>query len=995
MKRALGFIIVVCLLLFCISTAGAGSINLSAIKMRATFSYNDSSNTTWTYYQYAEKNLADGTYVEILAADWGNNTEASGYPELRIFASTKDNVDIVVQSATIMLDGNMFELTFEELEMENSHGALFYLTSDAVPFMKSLATAKSLSAVLHHNDGTISVMFAADEIAPVGQFAYDLLNIDFLNHIVSTESNYENLYIEKTPIISHFFDDVTLDKQPIEKEPTIQATVDEWIEHPLDELGIIFNLPPYFKVYTRGMSQTDPAVISTGMTPEQIDQAFVDGNIYLEATQDDFLSEIMVTMIGSTISDFSTWSNSGLLGMSAMWTSTFQSYGLEILDKNVFSCNGVKYIRMHQLQTATDGSIAYRIQYYTTVNYKSINFVFVSNNDEVTESEKAFMQTVVERAVFVAETSVSNVGTYAQDPTNFVYSLLEDGTACITGYNGLTGTLSIPSSIDGHSVSSIAVMEKNNFVVNIFIPDSIVTIDGNPFVNWKALKSITVSDNHPYFTTIDGVLYSHDKQILLSYPAKHAGEDFIVPSHVTKINKEAFSGAGLLTQVILPEGLKEIGDNAFFGLDSVPSITIPSSVIIIGNNPFYGMYDLEEIIVASGNKNFTVQQGALYDRVNNVLIAFPRKYVTSSLAFRDGIIGIGDYAFWNNAGRLDIQLPDSLIYIGDSAFSGCENMTFSDLPVSLQTIGPAAFMSTSITKVTIPATLRSIGRACFAGGSLTDVTIMPGVTEIAAVMFNDCKLSRIVLPETIKTIGEMAFVNCIDLVELNIPSSVTYMGDDVFKNCPNVKVSVVKGSYGERYCQQKSIPHQYYEPDLSTGNSMREYALQDGPFTVTLDESKHNILVSGMQTSEAAVIRSGIDANTFESYMSIQNRSLMMFGINERVPAEFDISIRIKDKKYEDVDLRKCSTVEAAMILNELYTDFASSAFTISNKEIVTINGVPYLKFMWMDGSELRYATIVNSDMIYIWATRDNDTVTDDDSALLLQVVESIKYPNR
>ena len=178
-------------------------------------------------------------------------------------------------------------------------------------------------------------------------------------------------------------------------------------------------------------------------------------------------------------------------------------------------------------------------------------------------------------------------------------------------------------------------------------------------------------------------------------------------------------------------------------------------------------------------------------------------------------------------------------------------------------------MSTSITKVTIPATIQNIGRACFAACSLTNVTIMPGVTEIAAVMFNDCKMSRIVLPETIRTIGEMAFVNCVELVDINIPSSVTYMGDDVFKNCPKVNVFVVKGSYGETYCRQNSISYQYYEPDLSTSSSMREYSLKDGPFTVTFDESKYNILVPGMQTSEAAVIRSGIDADMFESYMNM------------------------------------------------------------------------------------------------------------------------------
>ena len=46
-----------------------------------------------------------------------------------------------------------------------------------------------------------------------------------------------------------------------------------------------------------------------------------------------------------------------------------------------------------------------------------------------------------------------------------------------------------------------------------------------------------------------------------------------------------------------------------------------------------------------------------------------------------------------------------------------------------------------------------------------------------------------------------------------------------------------------------------------------------------------------------------------------------------------------------------------------------------------------------MNDTQLRYATIVGGDMIYIWATRDDGKVSDADAALLLQVVESVKYP--
>lgn len=989
MKRVLCAALVICILICNVTGAFADSLNLTKITTRSTFSYDDDENTTWTYYQYAEKYLSDGTYVEFLVVDWGNNTELSGYPEFRVFATTKTYEEIIVQSATFMIDGNMFEVSFDELELEQSRGACFYMTSDSQPFMRSLAAAQSVSAILHHANGTLTVSFTASEFAPIRQFAYDLISIDFLHHVADEESAYESVYQELSPITSYVFTEVDLEVQPEGEQSLPHVNDTEWREYTLQELGLMISLPANYTVYTRDMSDTDPILIASGLSSTQLDQIFVDSNLFLEATPDNFNSEIMVTMVGSTISDFSIWSDNSLLAMSSLWTSAYADYGIEILDTDILSCNNIKYIRMHERQTV-NGSISYRIQYYTTTNYQAVNLIFVSVGDDVTEAETEFMQTVVERTIFSGDIAASEINTFSQDASNFSYSVLDNGNACITGYSGMSGSVAIPESIDGYPVTSLAVMEDNGLVSNVYIPDSVILLEGNPFAEWKSLRTITVSDSHPRFSAEDGILFSLDKSKLISYPRKHAGDEYSVPANVTCIGKEAFSGAGDLLQVTLPEGLIEIGDNAFFALDSVPNISIPSTVTTIGINPFYGMYRLEEIRVSPGNKTFTVQQGALYNRKTNTLVAFPRRYVTSAFAFRNGITSIGDYAFWNNDSAFHIDFPDSVSYIGDSAFCGCKNMSFSELPVGIRTIGPAAFMSTSIMSVTLPSTIQSVGRACFAASNLTEVTVMPGITELAPVMFSGCKVTRLALPETVTTIGELAFVNCDELIEVNIPSSVVYMGNDVFKNCPNVKVSVVKGSYGETYCKQNGIPYGYCEADVSSGKIAREYVLQAGPFTVTLDDSRYNILVPGMTLSEPAVFRCGIPADMVDAYMSMQNLNLLMFGIDERVPPKFDISIRIKDNKYEGVDLRRCSAVEATSLLNVIYGSFSTTA---TDKEIVTINGVPYLKFNWMNGTQLRYVTIVNGDMIYIWATRDDGNINAEDAALLLDVVESVMYP--
>ena len=87
------------------------------------------------------------------------------------------------------------------------------------------------------------------------------------------------------------------------------------------------------------------------------------------------------------------------------------------------------------------------------------------------------------------------------------------------------------------------------------------------------------------------------------------------------------------------------------------------------------------------------------------------------------------------------------------------------------------------------------------------------------------------------------------------------------------------------------------------------------------------------------------------------------------------------------------AAADAISQLNMIYLGFEGTG--ASNKEIVYINDVPYLKFDFMGGTQKRYATIVNEDMIYIWAECDSGTVTEKDAAILLEIVESIKYPGK
>ena len=70
------------------------------------------------------------------------------------------------------------------------------------------------------------------------------------------------------------------------------------------------------------------------------------------------------------------------------------------------------------------------------------------------------------------------------------------------------------------------------------------------------------------------------------YVGEELVTDITVPSDMTTINSNFFSGCVSLTSLTIPDHVTTIGEGAFAGCINVKSLIIPSSVTTIGNNAF-------------------------------------------------------------------------------------------------------------------------------------------------------------------------------------------------------------------------------------------------------------------------------------------------------------------------------------------------------------------------------------------------------------------------
>ena len=225
-------------------------------------------------------------------------------------------------------------------------------------------------------------------------------------------------------------------------------------------------------------------------------------------------------------------------------------------------------------------------------------------------------------------------------------------------------------------------------LTSVSIPDSVEQIGTNPFAACFELKTISVSPEHPYFATIDGVLFRKADKALISYPASISSSTYTIPQGITAIGDSAFFYCDSLTSVSIPDSVTSIGDSAFFWCSSLTSVSIPDSVTAIGDSAFSYCDSL------------------------------------TSVSIPDSVTSIGDEVFYSCSSLTSVNIPDSVTSIGDRAFCYCDSLTSVSIPDSVTAIGNRAFYyCDSLTSVSIPNSVTAIGDYAFGDCSNLTLTV--------------------------------------------------------------------------------------------------------------------------------------------------------------------------------------------------------------------------------------------------------------------------------
>ncbi len=349
-----------------------------------------------------------------------------------------------------------------------------------------------------------------------------------------------------------------------------------------------------------------------------------------------------------------------------------------------------------------------------------------------------------------------------------------------------TNIYRIPEGIT--AVASRAFCDVKDGLSDITLPDSLVTINGNPFYGAR-VRHFTLSEGHPVFAVTDGFLCDKTSQRLICRERGTPRGDVTVPDGIAEIEAYAFAKDSGIRQVtlpssvkviddfafdhssvesiVLPEGLERIGRYAFEGCQSLLSVSLPDTLLEIGDSAFFGCFALQSVRIPASLKTFGERVFEQCDGLKQVTI-------------ENGLEKISGCTFIGCEGLEEIRIPDSVTEIGYSAFQSCSSLKHITLSENLESLQGDLFYECS---------------------SLESVTVPAGVRTIEYLAFNGCTaLKEVILREGLLEIGDRAFDQCTSLKTLAIPASVTKIALNAFGKENDLTLLVKDGSTAHDLC---------------------------------------------------------------------------------------------------------------------------------------------------------------------------------------------------
>lgn len=306
---------------------------------------------------------------------------------------------------------------------------------------------------------------------------------------------------------------------------------------------------------------------------------------------------------------------------------------------------------------------------------------------------------------------------------NFQYRIINHsdtaGEVEICGYLGNESEISIPETLGGYNVVSLASLEgKMKSFKKVILGKNIKTVNNRLELsnisgedNKIEIESYDVVSENQYFSVKDGVLFDKKQLTLFNYPRGKKTTSYIEPSTVTKsygISENSYLKNLTLSanekytmledygyrnsnleEITLPQNIKIIGEFSFSQCKKLKKINWSKQLERIYNSAFEGCTSLEKVAIP----NSVISIGNAAFRNCNL----------SSVKLSNHVQIISSLAFWGNLKLKKVTIPDSVIKMYKDSFNRSKTKLIMPSYLKKQYRNKEKKFNTYIAKATLTA----------------------------------------------------------------------------------------------------------------------------------------------------------------------------------------------------------------------------------------------------------------------------------------------------
>ncbi len=292
--------------------------------------------------------------------------------------------------------------------------------------------------------------------------------------------------------------------------------------------------------------------------------------------------------------------------------------------------------------------------------------------------------------------------------------------------NAFSGKLSLVNFVFPEKVTKIdgGAFSYTTLSGALIIPDDVIEIGSNAFnsTNISSLQlpvNLKIIGNYAFSEckTLAGTLTLPESLESIGDSAfsicKMLGGTLTIPSQLTAIPKFCFAGCSFTGDLVIPNNIKSIGNNAL-DCNFNGQLTLSANLTQIADQAFSNNHFQGELVIPK--------------RVQSIEYCAFSNSQFSKVVFEEEseLVKIGERAFVGNSRISEpIVLPEGLLSIGDNAFYDCSTLPSIVIPSTVTTIGNSAFSNCYyLTKMQCDATMPPVvGSGAFDGVGKENLTL--------------------------------------------------------------------------------------------------------------------------------------------------------------------------------------------------------------------------------------------------------------------------------